>query len=330
MPAAKPSVSVVVPAFNEASVILDTLATLVGYMASLDDRYHWEIVVVDDGSDDETGPLAEEFAATHANVRVLRHPVNFQLGQALRTAFNACETDYLVVIDCDLSYSPDHIGRLLDTIVETGARVVIASPYMEGGRCTAVPFVRLVASRVANWILSLAASGRLRTLTGMVRAYDRRFVSALNLKAMGVEVNTEIIYKAQLLRARIVEVPAHLDWRAVRATPRRSTVRLAKGTAYSLLSAFIFRPFMFFIVPGLLMAIAGLGLLVGDWVSSGPGDQIHLAGEVCLALAVLLCSIGIMALQAKRYFEELFHLGTSILRELREQGQTGPPGDRPC
>lgn len=320
----RPSASVIVPAFNEASVIRESLAALVEYMTGLDERYEWEIVVVDDGSDDGTAGIAEEFAATHPNVRVLRHPINLMLGQALRTAFNACTSDYLVVIDCDLSYSPDHVGRLLDTIVETGARIVIASPYMEGGRCTDVPFVRLLASRVANRILSLAASGRLRTLTGMVRAYDRRFVSAMNLKAMGVEVNTEIIYKAQLLRARIVEIPAHLDWRAVRATPRRSTVRLAKGTAYSLLSAFIFRPFMFFIVPGLLLALAGVGLFVAEWATAGDGRELHLAAEIFLALAVLMCSIGIMALQAKRYFEELFHLGTSILRELREQGRDGP------
>lgn len=320
----RPSASVIIPAFNEASVIRESLAALVEYMSGLDERYEWEIVVVDDGSDDGTAGIAEEFAATHPHVRVLRHPVNLMLGQALRTAFNACTSDYLVVIDCDLSYSPDHIGRLLDTIVETGARVVIASPYMEGGRCTDVPFVRLLASRVANRILSIAASGRLRTLTGMVRAYDRRFVSAMNLKAMGVEVNTEIIYKAQLLRARIVEIPAHLDWRAVRATPRRSTVRLAKGTAYSLLSAFIFRPFMFFIVPGLLLGLAGVGLFVAEWATAGDGRELHLAAEIFLALAVLMCSIGIMALQAKRYFEELFHLGTSILRELREQGRDGP------
>ena len=65
-------------------------------------------------------------------IRVLRHRVNFMLGQALRTAFNSCTTDYLVVIDCDLSYSADHIGRLLETIERTQARVVIASPYMPG------------------------------------------------------------------------------------------------------------------------------------------------------------------------------------------------------
>jgi glycosyltransferase involved in cell wall biosynthesis len=309
--ATRPTVSVIVPAFNEGVVIGDTLVALHEYMRGLTEQYDWEIVVVDDGSTDDTGSLATDFAATHEHVRVLRHRVNFSLGQALRTAFNNCTSDYLVVIDCDLTYGPDHVGRLLDAITTTHARIVIASPYMPGGRSTGVPFLRNLASRTANRILSLTASGRIHTLTGMVRAYDRRFVSALNLKAMGTEVNTEIIYKAQLLRAHIVEIPAHLDWTAMHGIPRRSTMRLANSTIRSLLSAFIFRPFMFFILPGLVVGAVGLAGMI---FTSG-----RTASEVLLAVSALMLFLGILTLQAKRYFEELFHLGTSVLRELRER-----------
>jgi glycosyltransferase involved in cell wall biosynthesis len=290
-------------------------------MQGLTEQYAWEIVVVDDGSTDETLEIANAFADTHNDVRVLRHRMNFSLGQALRTAFNNCTTDYLVVIDCDLTYGPEHVERLLEAIVTTHARIVIASPYMPGGRSTGVPWLRNVASRVANRILSLAASGRIYTLTGMVRAYDRRFVSALNLKAMGGEVNTEIIYKAQLLRARIEEIPAHLDWTAMEGLPRRSTMRLANSTIRSLLSAFIFRPFMFFIIPGLVFLVTGIvGLLwtVGQGGSGEPLREWHIASEALLGIAALMLFLGILTLQAKRYFEELFHLGTSILREIRD------------
>ncbi len=323
-----PSVSVIVPAFNEAIVIDNTMRALHEYMQGLSDRFAWEIVVVDDGSTDETGKLADTFAATHANVRVLRHRVNFSLGQALRTAFNNCTSDYLVVIDCDLTYGPEHIGRLLDTIVTTHARIVIASPYMPGGRSTGVPWLRNLASRTANRVLSLTASGRLHTLTGMVRAYDRRFVSALNLKAMGSEVNTEILYKAQLLRAHVVEIPAHLDWTAMRGLPRRSTMRLASSTIRSLLSAFIFRPFMFFIVPGVLLGLFGIASIASAFGNGGANGSLHdwhVAGIVALIVSALMLFLGILTLQAKRYFEELFHLGTSILREVREH--RSPPDD---
>jgi hypothetical protein len=191
---------------------------------------------------------------------------------------------------------------------------------MPGGRSTGVPFLRNLASRTANRILSLTASGRIHTLTGMVRAYDRRFVSALNLKAMGTEVNTEILYKAQLLRAHIVEIPAHLDWTAMQGVPRRSTMRLANSTIRSLLSAFLFRPFMFFIIPGLFVGAFGV---IATAVTFGAGATTaahdwHVAGEVALIVSALMLFLGIITLQAKRYFEELFHLGTSILREIRD------------
>jgi dolichol-phosphate mannosyltransferase len=322
-PSVKPSVSVIVPAFNESSIILETLRSLVSYMHTLDDHYGWEIVVVDDGSTDGTGYLAQQMSTRDAHIRVLRHRVNFMLGQALRTAFNSCTTDYLVVIDCDLSYSAEHIGRLLETIETTQARVVIASPYMAGGRTTAVPFLRNLASRTANQILSIAASGRIRTLTGMVRAYDRRFIASLNLKAMGTEVNTEIIYKAQLLRARIEEIPGHLDWTVIENLPRRSTVRLANGTIRSLMSAFFFRPFAFFIAPGIITTVAALttlGFAVGH-----PFEQArvtYLLGVFLAAGAIMLLSVGMLALQAKRYFEELFSLGTRLLREVRGESPT--------
>ena len=55
-------------------------------------------------------------------------------------------------------------------------------------------------------------SDRLTTITGMVRTYDQEFLSRLILKAMDVTINSEIIYKAMILRARIVEIPAQLDW----------------------------------------------------------------------------------------------------------------------
>jgi glycosyltransferase involved in cell wall biosynthesis len=319
----RPSVSVIVPAYNESAIILDTLRALVTYMHTLDDQYAWEIVVVDDGSTDGTGFLAQEMATRDPHIRVLRHRVNFMLGQALRTAFNSCTTDYLVVIDCDLSYSADHIGRLLDAIEKTQARVVIASPYMPGGHTTAVPLIRNLASRTANQILSVAASGRIRTLTGMVRAYDRRFIASLNLKAMGTEVNTEIIYKAQLLRARIEEIPGHLDWTVIEHLPRRSTVRLANGTIRSVISAFFFRPFAFFIAPGLCVTIAALVTLSFALPHHFEHARVtYMVGIFLAAGALMLLSVGMLALQAKRYFEELFSLGTRVLREVRGESPT--------
>lgn len=348
----RPLVSVVVPAFNEAEVIVDTLGRLVEHLHTLEDRFRWEIVVVDDGSTDTTGDLAQEYALDHPGVRVLRHRVNFHLGQALRYAFGQTTGEYVAVVDCDLSYSPDHLTRMLHTAQDTGARIVIASPYARGGTTTDVPFVRRVLSRNANRFLGAAAGGGLTTLTGMVRVYDGPFVRSLDLRAVDAEINTEIIDKARILHARIVEIPAHLDWSFAATGGKRRSVegRLTKATLSSLFSSFLFRPFLFFMLPGLvLLAVAAYSFGWVVWhVAQVYGDPSPLGNSgltgamrnaydraphtflvtgITFVLALQLISLGVIAAQAKRYFEELYHLGTSVLR--RTSRPVPPTGDDP-
>jgi glycosyltransferase involved in cell wall biosynthesis len=234
--AAQPSVSVVVPAYNEATLLADTLTRLHDYLCTLDDSYRWEMVVVDDGSDDGTGPLADHFAAGHARVTVLHHLENRGLGRAVQTAFRHSDGDYIVMMDSDLSYSPDHIHPLLDTIIATGASVVVASPYRPDAKATGVPPSRLFTSRAANHVLALAAGGGLTTLTGMVRAYDGDFARSIVLEETGPTVNCEILYRARERGAAIVEIPAHLDWSRLRMhrQDKRSLKSVARTTASTL------------------------------------------------------------------------------------------------
>jgi glycosyltransferase involved in cell wall biosynthesis len=234
--AGQPSVSVVVPAYNEATLITETLTRLHEYLCTLDDSYRWELVVVDDGSDDGTGELAEEFAAAHARVLVLHHVENGGLGRAVRTAFRGCDSDYLVMVDSDLSYSPDHIHPLLDTIIATDASIVVASPYRPDAKASGVPPSRLFTSRTANRVLALAAGGGLTTLTGLVRAYDGDFARSLELEESGPTVNCEILFRARQQGAAVVEIPAHLDWTRLRrrSQARRSWKSVARTTASTL------------------------------------------------------------------------------------------------
>jgi glycosyltransferase involved in cell wall biosynthesis len=338
---AKPLVSIVVPAYNEAEIIEKNLTVLCRYMETLEDRYQWEIVVIDDGSSDDTGVLAEGFAKKRDNILVLHHVVNSRLGQALRSAFKYCKGDYVITLDVDLSYSPEHIEKMLEQIIQTGAEVVLASPYMEGGKVLNVPWTRRKLSIWANRFLSLTAAGsRLSTLTGMVRCYEGEFLRSLHLKAMDTEINAEIIYKAKLLRARIVEIPARLDWglQKTGAPRRRSSMKIVKGIMSYLLSGFFFKPFMFFIIPGFFLMLVSLypfmwviihtlhtyqilppamtsfDIRLSAAVAGAFRESPHsfLIGSITLMLGIQLVSLGVLAMQSKRYFEELFNLGTTL------------------
>ncbi|NOT54891.1 MAG: glycosyltransferase family 2 protein [Deltaproteobacteria bacterium] len=344
----KPFVSLVVPAYNEAAIVEKNLAALCQYMATLADQCRWEIIFVNDGSADDTGKIADAFAKHSPHVRVLHHVTNFGAGQAFRFAFNQCRGDYIITLDLDLSYSPDHIERLLRKIRETRAKVVVASPYMVGGKLSNVPWLRRTLSVWANRFLSRAAKGHLSTLTSMVRAYDRRFLQSLDLKSTGLEINPEIIHKAMLLGAKIEEVPAHLDWgtqKKERAKQRSSiNIRLLRHIVEILLSGFLFRPVMFFVLPGLGFFL--LSLFANTWVlihsyghyqslsqygsmsvrasaavaaAFAQAPHTFIIGGMTLMLSIQLISLGILALQGKSYFEEVFHLGTTIYKATREQ-----------
>jgi len=337
-----PLVSVVIPAYNESLKLEGSLTTIYAYLQRLSDDYRFEVLVVDDGSNDGTGDIADQFAATHPGVRVLKHPVNFRLGQALIFAFGQSRGDYVVVFDSDLSYSVDHIGRMLEAIEREHARVVVASPYMKDGKTSAIPWRREAMSKGVNRLLAATSQGDLHTVTGMVRCYDGLFIRSLDLKSMGPEINTEILYKAQIMRARVIEIPAHLDWTDQEERMRSRKVSLKVSTTSKLLmfSSFLFRPIYFFLVPGfLLLAIAvwTLGGLAWTVVqqfldqTSGSLDyritqafqdayqlrpHSFVVGGFALVIAVQLISLGLLATQLKRYFEETFHLGTGLVRRM--------------
>jgi glycosyltransferase involved in cell wall biosynthesis len=339
--AERPLVSVVVPAYNEAGIIEKNLTEIHAYMQSLEDRYRWEMIVINDGSTDDTGDRAEAFARSRENVYVLHHMFNFRLGQALRYAFGRSDGDYIVVLDLDLSYSPEHIGRMLSRIKETRAKIVIASPFAKGGKISNVPWTRKLFSAWANRFLCLMASKdrfseRITNITGMVRAYDGPFLRRLDLKATDYNINPEIIYKAKILRARIVEVPAHLNWESIKS--RKSSLKVMRNVIQSFMSGFIFRPFMFFIFPGTVLGLLSLyplgwtavhtisfyrnfrnlNLSFDNRLSGAIGEAFKLAphafivGGIALLVAIQLVSLGFLAYQNKRYFEELFHLSSTI------------------
>jgi glycosyltransferase involved in cell wall biosynthesis len=327
----RPLVSVVVPAYNESLKIAGSLETIHSYMTALDDRWRFELLVVDDGSADATGELVEAFAAHHSHTRIVTHFTNMGIGQSLRDGFAAAAGDIIVVFDSDLSYSVDHIGQMLDTMAATNVGIVLASPYMKGGQVTAVPWQREVMSKQANRMLAASSQYHVKTVTGMVRAYRASFVKSLSLKSMGPEINTEILYKAQVMRVRVEEIPAHLDWsdQAERMASRKISFKVSTTSKLLVFSSFLYRPIWFFIVPGLiLLAVSmwsGLSLL---WtilrVASDSGNlDARLTGAfaeawdlrpqtfiICgftFVVAVQLISLGLLAAQAKRYFEELFY-----------------------
>jgi len=338
----KPFISIIVPAFNEEAIIEKSVEIILNYLKSKEDKYLWEMLIINDGSADETGLLADSLAKANKNLRVIHHPINLNLGRALQTGFKNALGNIIVVLDMDLSYSVDHIEKLVDAQIASDAEIVIASPYMKNGRVTKVPFTRALLSRTVNRFMRLAAQEKYHTFTGMVRAYKAEFIKTLNLKTKDYEINPEILYKAMILRARIIEIPAHLDWTfQINAGKKRASgMRVIKTFFSGLMAGFIFRPYIFFLGLGMILLL--LSLYIIGWIfintflimpsihidSQVFDDRFSMAigqvyrarphaffvGGITLLAAIQVLSLGFISLQNKRYFEEMFHISSSILK----------------
>ncbi len=303
--------SFVIPCFREADTVDRTLVEL-DALARRRADVDWEMILVDDGSDDDTsGVILRAAQNLTTPVRLLQHRRNAGLGAAMRTGFQASQGDVVLAVDCDLSYSVADVERLLDKWLQTRPHIVIASPYMEGGHTENVPGPLEPRSRAANSFLNVAAYHDVKTLTGMVRAYDGPFIRSLSLKAEGADVMVEIVYKAQILRARIEEIPATLSWTGLETRVTRSslTSTTSRLTTYrQLINGYLWRPFWVPLIPALVFGLIGFVLMCMGFLG-WTGLTI-----VCLILAVQLSTSALMSLQSKRYFEELYNVGYALRR----------------
>jgi glycosyltransferase involved in cell wall biosynthesis len=338
----KPFISILLPCYNEEAILENNVCTIVSYLESKNKKYKWEIVIINDGSKDRTGKIADELAEKNNHVKVIHHPTNLNLGNALKTGFKNSKGEIVVVLDIDLSYSAEHIEKMIDKLIETSSDIVIASPYMPGGQVTDVPFTRRLMSRWVNAFMRIAAQDKYYTYTGMVRAYRKDFINTVNLKTKDYEINPEILYKAMILRARVIEIPAHLDWTEQNKYKgkRRSSIKMLRGFFSGIMSSFIFRPYIFFLAIGVVLMLLSMYELVWllvdtlSYISNSTtviptfseslalqfrkNPQSFIVGGITFIAAIQFLSVGFLSLQSKRYFEELFHLGTSFKKSNQE------------
>jgi len=342
----RPLVTVVIPAFNEVGLLARHLAVLFGYLHRLRHKWRFEVLLINDGSRDGTGEVAERLQATYPALKVIHHPTNFGLGQALKTGFSASRGDYVITLDVDLSYAATTIGDLLEAIIDSPAKMVLASPYMAGGKTTRVPRIRLNLSRWANKMFSLLSGSQLSTFTCMVRAYDGPFIRALEPKAQGMGVMPEIVYKTMALGGHIVEIPAHLDWTAQLAVQaqtvqhgkdaapaRQSSMRLLTHIVATVVSGFVFRPFVLLMAPGIAALVGSLLLMTWLFMSASLGDQtigaVLIGHPVLTGLSVVfgflsaqLLGMGAVSLQTKKYYDETYFQMVKLRRQLDGQQQS--------
>ncbi|HWP35085.1 MAG TPA: glycosyltransferase family 2 protein [Thermodesulfobacteriota bacterium] len=215
MEAVRPEISVVAPAYNEAATLEPLVEGLHRALAPLGRPY--EIVLVDDGSTDDTGRVIERLAAADPRVRGVWLAANAGQSAALFAGFEAARGEILVTIDADLQNDPADVPSLLAALEGADAVCGIRRP-----RCD--PLATRLASRVANWLRDRLLHDGIVDTGCSLKALRRR--DALRLPLFR-GMHRFIPALLQLEGRRVAQVP-------VRHAPRRAGVskyRAVRGRA---------------------------------------------------------------------------------------------------
>jgi dolichol-phosphate mannosyltransferase len=170
------------------------------------------ILVVDDGSPDGTGVIADRLAARHPAVEVLHRPRREGLGPAYVAGFEralAGGAGYVLEMDADFSHDPADLERLLHT-VRQGADVALGSRYVRGGAVADWGLLRRLVSRAGCLYAAAVLRVPVRDLTGGFKCFRADVLRALDLptiRAHGYAFQVELTYRALRQGFRVVEVP---------------------------------------------------------------------------------------------------------------------------
>lgn len=194
-----PKLTIVIPACNEASSIDRVLKGL----RELDlPSIEKEILVVDDGSSDETSSVAQAGGAA-----VIRHLINRGLGAALGTGIRAaCErgADLVVTFDADGQHAAEDIPRVIAPLLDGKADLVIGSRMQKLGN---MPWFRRVANHLANLITWLLFGVRTTDSQSGLRAFSRFAAKKIEITANNYEVSSEIFREIRHHSLKVVEIP---------------------------------------------------------------------------------------------------------------------------
>lgn len=204
-PAPDSRMIVVIPTYNEAENIQLILDRLRAAQPSFD------VLVVDDGSPDGTGTIADEYATRDAAVNVVHRAAKEGLGAAYLEGFAWALTngyDVIGEMDADGSHQPEHLYRLLEALPT--ADLVIGSRYVPGGSVVNWPLRRQWLSKGGNTYIRLLLGVKIRDVTAGFRLFHRDTLLAIDLDSVestGYVFQADLAYRTLQAGLRVREVP---------------------------------------------------------------------------------------------------------------------------
>ncbi len=218
-------VSVVCPFWNEERILESSLDTLGSYMEKL--QCAWELVLVDDGSTDDSGGIAGQFCGRNPRARLVRYSPHRGRGEALRRGLEAARGRFIVTTEIDLSWGREIVVEIREAfkrLLKVG--VVVASPHLPPGGYRNVPLSRMLVSKVGNWIIRTMLSFPVTMYTGMTRGYRNEVRRLLHSTRDGKEFHLKVLLALLAQGVVILEIPAVIEWSESRMEAFRKSGRI--------------------------------------------------------------------------------------------------------
>jgi glycosyltransferase involved in cell wall biosynthesis len=197
----RPSLSIFFPAYNDAGTIASL--ALIAHMTARELTDDYEVIVVNDGSPDHTGPLLDEMARHFPWLRVVHHPQNRGYGGALRTGFSSATKDLIFYTDGDAQYDPREMVRLFEALAPG---IDFVNGYKIG---RSDPPHRIVIGRLYHGFVRTMFGLRLRDVDCDFRLMRRVVFDKVRLTRSSGVICVELMKKVQDHGFRIAQVPVH-------------------------------------------------------------------------------------------------------------------------
>lgn len=209
-------VCIVVPMYNEEKLARRSVETILSYVRQFPPGV--VLLVVDDGSDDQTGEILKDLAkeADTGRLHILSNEVNKGYGGALRTGVQFAvqnNYEYVLFMDCDLTNHPRYIEKFYGKMKESWDYIK-ATRYSDGGGMEGVPWIRRLNSMLGNAIARFLYGLPLTDVTNGFRAVKVNILSQINTKENGFAVIMEELYRAKHLTDSFCDVPYILTARS--------------------------------------------------------------------------------------------------------------------
>ncbi len=293
---------IIIPAFNEEKTIELVIKSIPVVIDGISSR---EIVVIDDGSTDQTAFLAKQ-----AGAEVSSFSRNFGLGIAFSTGIELAlqkKADIACVIDADNQFSGGDIPQLVKPILKGEANVVLGSRFIAGGSAFGISKMKLWGNKFMSWFIGSLCRNHFFDVSCGFRAYSKE--ALLNINLFGHFTYTqEVILNLCSKNLVIKEVPVTARYFSGRnSSVSGNLFKYGLRTLKIIFQAVLdFKPMQFFGGTGILLATIGFLIdiiMLGFFIKSGsfsPYKYVIFLGLALIALGIIIFTIGLVADILKR------------------------------